>query len=145
MGPKGEGREPESEKEEKKLRLLSEQGFFDRNRLLRFVIAFFFAFCVFIFLHFREVRVDTLELGNFAKHYVIAQVDFEFPDEEATIVLRQKAIRNLEKIYRLQKNDIEYVRETFESTIPFQKRRQDISLQEVNQSLDLLEDRLMQA
>ena len=45
-----------------------------------------------LFLHFREVRLDIFELNALAGRYVVAQVDFEFPDYETTIVLKQQAM-----------------------------------------------------
>src|SRR3989344_5732440 len=66
------------------------------------------------FLHFREVRFETLELNATAGRYVVAQVDFEFPDYETTIVLRQQAIQDIGKIYQIddqQARDVRYLLE----------------------------------
>ena len=38
------------------------------------------------FIHFREIRIDSLEIDTKAKDYVVAQVDFEFPDEVRVLV-----------------------------------------------------------
>jgi len=60
------------------------------------------------FLNFKEIRVDHLELNSIADKYVLAQTAFEFPDIEATRLLREESIRDLGKIYYLQ--DIEVLK-----------------------------------
>ena len=60
-----------------------EQGFFDKNTALRVLLGLLFTGALFFFLHFREVRVEMLELGSTAPRYVVAQVDFSFLDDEA--------------------------------------------------------------
>ncbi len=78
------------------------QQFFHRKFLLgvAFILALSF------FLHYREVRIPYLELGEKAKKYVLAQVAFEFPDKAATSFLRQEAMRDIGLIYRLDEEQI---------------------------------------
>ncbi len=68
----------------------------------------FFGICLFLFFHFRQTFVETLELGTLAKKYVVAEVDFAFPDEEATIILKQEAGREIGNIYRLSPEEIQH-------------------------------------
>lgn len=91
-----------------------EQGFFDKSQTIRYLIVFIFASFLFLFVHFREVKIDVLELNSIAPNYVVSQVDFEFPDEEATVILKQEAVRNIGKIYRLSEKDIRHKRIEFE-------------------------------
>jgi len=70
-----------------------ERGFFDKSQSIKFFILLIFAACLFVFLHFREVTLESLEAGSTAKHFVVSQIDFEFPDEEATILMRQRAVK----------------------------------------------------
>ncbi|MBF5059763.1 HD family phosphohydrolase [Candidatus Neptunochlamydia vexilliferae] len=67
----------------------------------RLLVGLLILFSLAAFIHFREVRVDMLELDSHAKNYVVAQVDFEFPDEEGTVILRQESARDIGVIYRL--------------------------------------------
>jgi hypothetical protein len=53
------------------------------------------------FLHYREVRVEGLEANTTTEKFVLAQVGFEFPDVEATSLLKQESMRDIGKIYRL--------------------------------------------
>lgn len=82
------------------------QSFFDKSLLIRILLIGCFGLFLFFFLHFQETSVENLELGTNAKRYVVAQVDFAFPDEEATIILRQEAAREIGSIYRIKNDDI---------------------------------------
>ena len=129
--------------------LSRERGFFDKSQSIRFLIFAIFAACLFIFLHFREVTLENLELGSTAKHYVVSQIDFEFPDEQATIITRQRAIKDLDKIYQIKSSDFLIQRSEFEQELlgSYQWRRatNDASLDQMMQALDLLEYSLLQA
>lgn len=88
------------------LKFSREQGFFDRNLLIRFLIGLLFTASLFVILHFREVRVEVLELNSIAPSYVVSQIDFDFLDEEATVILKQEAVRDIGKIFQISENSI---------------------------------------
>ncbi|MCP5469453.1 MAG: HDIG domain-containing protein [Chlamydiales bacterium] len=89
------------------LRFSRTQSYFDKSYTIRWIIGILFAVVLFFFLHFRESYVETLDLGQEARRYVVAQVDFSFPDEEATIVLRQEAAYAIGSVYRLSEREIQ--------------------------------------
>ena len=93
-------------KEKEKLAPLEEQGFFDKSVGIRWGIFVLFYISLFTFLHFREVSVEVLDLDTFATRYIVAQVDFEFLDREATIILKQEAVRDIGKIYSLTEKEV---------------------------------------
>jgi putative nucleotidyltransferase with HDIG domain len=97
------------------LRFPREQGFFDRSLSIRVLIGFVFALSLFIFLHFREVGVEVLDLNALAPRYVVAQVDFEFVDEEATSIMRQDAIREIGKIFKFIEKEVSQARSDIEA------------------------------
>lgn len=97
------------------LKFSREQGFFDKNLVIRWGIALAFAFCLFVFLNFREVKVEVLELNSIAPSYIVTQVDIDYFDEEATIILRQEAVKNVGKIYQLSDKVIRQRRNEFEN------------------------------
>jgi putative nucleotidyltransferase with HDIG domain len=66
------------------------------------LIGCLFVFCLGLFLNLKETKIDHLEIGSVADKYIIAQTEFEFPDTEATRLLREESIRDLGKIYYLQ-------------------------------------------
>lgn len=99
---------------QQELKFSGEQGFFDKSSLIRYLIIFIFAASLFFILHFREVKIDVLELNTIAPNYVVSQVDFDFPDDEATLILKQEAVRDIGKIYRLQEKDVRHKRIEFE-------------------------------
>ncbi|MGK5594850.1 MAG: HD family phosphohydrolase [Parachlamydiaceae bacterium] len=88
------------------LKFSREQGFFDKNFGVTCLIALLFCSTLFLILHFREVRLEVLELNSMAPGYIVAQVDTDFYDEEATFLLRQAAVRDLGPIYRISKDQI---------------------------------------
>lgn len=100
---------------DQELKFSGEQGFFDRSSAIRILILFIFILSVFLFLYFREVKVEMLELNSVAPRYIVSQVDFDFGDEEATIILKQEALRDIGKIYRISENDIWQKRVEFEN------------------------------
>ena len=67
-------------------------------------VSLFLAF--FFFVHIREVRSPILELGMIAPEYVVAEVPFAFPDEEATLVARQEALLDVGKVFSIDTEDV---------------------------------------
>ncbi len=63
-----------------------------------------------LFLHFREVRLEVLEINTTAKRFVIAQIDFEFPDYETTIVLKNQASQDVGAIYQIDDKEVREAR-----------------------------------
>lgn len=80
----------------------------------RILLAAFFVAILSTFLHFREVQMEVLELGSVSKQYIIAQIDFEYPDEEATLVLKQQAMQDIGPIYKFHEKQIQKVMADFE-------------------------------
>lgn len=137
-------------KEKKPSILLSrERGFFDKSRSIKLFILLIFAACLFIFLHFREVTLENLELNTTSKHYVVSQIAFDFPDDEATIISRQRAIKDIDKIYEIKPSEFAILRGEFEQELlsSYQWRREtgDASLDQMMGALDLLETTLIEA
>lgn len=97
------------------LKFSREQGFFDKSAYVRIGIGIFFVVALALFLHFREVRVEMLELNTIAPSYVVSQVDFDFLDEEATAIMRQEAVRDIGKIYKLQDKEVRQRHMEFEN------------------------------
>lgn len=129
------------------LKFSREQGFFDKNRWVRVLIGVIFALSLFLLLHFREVRIEVLEFNSIAPSYVVAQVDFDFFDEKATIILKQEAIRDVGQIYQLSGKDIRQRRIEFENFLTsdegWRRSAADSSLEEMYRGVDALEKVLM--
>lgn len=87
------------------------------HRGWRIVVGAICAISLALFLHFREVRLDVLELNAMASRYVIAQVDFEFPDYETTIILKQQAMQDVGKIYQIDDKEIRDARYSLEDLL----------------------------
>lgn len=87
------------------------------HRGWRIVVGAICAISLALFLHFREVRLDVLELNAMASRYVIAQVDFEFPDYETTIILKQQAMQDVGKIYQIDDKEIRDARYSLENLL----------------------------
>ncbi len=132
---------------QQELKFAGEPGFFDKSAIIRYFIIFIFGSTLFIFLHFREVRVQTLELNTISPNYIVAQVDFDFPDEEATLISRQNALRDIGKIYRLAPREVHEKKIELDSFLAdnpnLLKQFENISNQEFYQNVDNLEQVLL--
>ena len=87
----------------------------------RLFIALIMMLSLAIFLHFREVRIEMLEPGMVAKNYVVAQVDFEFLDADATLVLKQEALKDIGTIFEVDEKEIKERRQNFDNYLIYHK------------------------
>lgn len=130
------------------LKFSREQGFFDKSQGIRLQIGILFFICFFAFIHFREVRVEVLELNNIAPNYSVTQVDFDFYDEEATIILRQEAVKDIGKIYELFEKSVRQRRIEFENFLIYnqdwRKYSEKSTFEEMYKGVDDLEKVLLQ-
>lgn len=125
-----------------------EQSFFDRSLGLRALIASLFIISLFLVLHFRQESVEVLELNSTAPGYIVAQVDFEFMDEEATILLKQDSVRDIGKVYNITHTAITAKRNEFENRLTHdQEWRQQAggaTFEELYEAVDILTKKLTQ-
>ena len=130
------------------LKFSREQGFFDKSISIRLLIGLLFLLSLFAVLHFREIRVEVLELNTIAPSYIVAQVDFDFLDEEATIIIRQEAVRDVGRIYKIAEKDIRQRRIEFENFLIYndewRKYAANSTFEEIYKGLDVLEKALTQ-
>lgn len=102
-----------------------------------------------LFLHFRTVQVDSLELNTAAGRYVVAQVDFEFPDDEATIVLRQQAMKDIGHVYQIEDKQVRDARYHLEDLLIHSKQwKQEVptaTFEEMYKVADEIETLLLEA
>jgi putative nucleotidyltransferase with HDIG domain len=122
-------------------------AYWKRNDVgLKLLIAFFAWFSLFLFLHFREIRVETLELSSTADKYVIGSVDFEFPDDESTLIFKQDVVQNISTIYQMQASELRQVRYSFEKfLLQNPEKLGNHSYEEVYQMADGVMNSLFQA
>jgi cyclic-di-AMP phosphodiesterase PgpH len=114
----------------------------------RFLIGLIMMVALAFFLHFREVRVEMLEPGVIAKNYVVAQVDFEFFDQDSTLILRQEALKDIGSIYQIDEKELKERRLNFENFLIHQNWREDAeesTFEEMNKIADFVEDALVVA
>lgn len=104
---------------QQELKFSGEQGFFDKSKVIRLTIVSLFTLIIFLFLHFREVEVEMLDLNSIAPGFIVTQTSFDFPDEEATLILKQDAVREIGKIYKISPMDIRQRRIEFENFLVY--------------------------
>lgn len=91
--------------------------------------------------------MEVLELNTIAERYLIAQVDFQFPDEQATFILKQQSLRDIGKITRLDEKQINQARFDFESYLlthqDWRDQLEHSTFEEMYKGADALEEALM--
>jgi putative nucleotidyltransferase with HDIG domain len=131
-----------------KVTLSREEGFFDTSTTVKMALVFLFGLLLFAFLHFREVDVETVEFGKSAPHYVVAEVDFSFPDEEATTILKQEALLDIGKIYAIDPDDIRKRHVDFKNILIYdQEWRKNVkqsTFDEMYRAIERLEQELLE-
>jgi putative nucleotidyltransferase with HDIG domain len=108
---------------------------------LLFIIALFSGF------HFRHVRVPSLRMGQVADRYLVAPIDFDYPDETATEKLRQQAASNIGPIYRLDPAQLQAQRAEIEQQLTGNTdwlAKDKIDVAHVSEAVDRLSDLLGQ-
>jgi putative nucleotidyltransferase with HDIG domain len=119
------------------------------NRGWRLVVGFICVFALALFLHFREIRLEVLELNTTAGRYVVAQIDFEFPDYETTIVLKQQAMKDVGEIYQIEDKQIRDARYALEEDLIHNKEWREVApsstFEEMYKASDGLETLLLEA
>jgi len=104
-------------KESKELNDRWQAWLFSNDRGWRLIVGIVCVVCLALFLHFREVRLEVLQLNGIAPRYMVAQVDFEFPDYEATIILKQEATKDIGSIFQVDDKQIRDVRYELENLL----------------------------
>jgi hypothetical protein len=137
------------EKNRDRLRQSWHEWLSSNNRGWRLVVGLFCALGLALFLHFREVRLEVLELNSTASRYIVAQIDFEFPDYETTIVLKQKAMQDVGDIYQIDDKKIRNARYMLEEDLIHNKEwRQSApssTFEEMYKAADEIETLLLEA
>lgn len=128
------------------LKFSREQGFFDRSLIVTFLIGALLAIGLFLILHVRELRFDVLELNSIAPGYVVAQHDADFFDEEATLILKQEAVRDIGKVYQISDSQIRQRKLEFENFLLYNLEWGPslVTFDDVYRDLDLVEKVLLQ-
>ncbi|MGL4348956.1 MAG: HD family phosphohydrolase [Chlamydiales bacterium] len=113
----------------------------------RILIALILITVLTLFIHTREVRVESIQVDQLAKNYIIAQVDFTFPDEATTAVTKQEAIREISTIYSLDPREIKKEKNFFRKSLvrndDWKRLNIHASSTDINSILDLLENYLL--
>lgn len=102
-----------------------------------------------LFLHLREIRLEVLELNATAPRYIVAQIDFEFPDYETTIILQQQTMQDIGQIYQLDDQQIREARFVLENQLihdrQWRKAAPSSTFEEMYKAADLFETQLLEA
>lgn len=119
------------------------------NRGWRLIVGFICVFFLALFLHFREVRLEVLELNTTAARYIVAQIDFEFPDYETTIILKQQAMKDVGEINQIDDKQIREARYALEDDLihnrDWRQAAPSSTFEEMYKAADELETLLLEA
>lgn len=119
------------------------------NRGWRLLVGLFCTIGLALFLHFREIRLEVLELNTTAPRYIVAQIDFSFPDYETTIVLQQQAMQDIGSIYQIDESQIREAHQELEQQLiqdgGWRKQAPSSTFEEMYRAADLFETALLEA
>lgn len=119
------------------------------SRGWRILVGCICALALTLFLHFREVRLEVLELNATASRYIVAQVDFEFPDDEATLLLKQQAMNDIGEVYEIDDRQIRDARYHLEDQLihshQWRSEAPNSTFDEMYKAADELETLLLEA
>ncbi len=82
---------------------------------LKLLIALICWLCLTLFFQFREQKIEMPDLHSTASRFIVSQVDFEFPDDEATIILKQEALLGISEINKIMESQLRQMRIDFEN------------------------------
>ena len=92
------------------------------------------------------MRVEVLELNSIAPNYTVTQVDLIY-DDEATIILKQEAVKDIGKIYALSEKTVRQRRIEFENFLIYnqdwRKYSEKSTFEEMYKGVDALEQSLL--
>ncbi|MDE3056147.1 MAG: HDIG domain-containing protein [Verrucomicrobiota bacterium] len=118
------------------------------RREWRLLVALICIIAITLFLQFRQLRLEILELHQKAERYVIALVDFEFPDEEMTLILKQQAMQEIGQVYQLDEQEVKAVRLALEQKLIRSKEWREVSpsstFEQMYKAADELETSLLE-
>ncbi len=129
----------------KRLKELFRKDQFEAQFGIRLALGFIFVIIFAFFLHFQEVLVDLMEVGSKAPKYVVAEVNFEFPDPDATAILRQEALRDVGKIYKIPETEINNAKFQMEAELsqhPNWRKDSHATFNEMSKALDAVTETL---
>jgi putative nucleotidyltransferase with HDIG domain len=119
------------------------------DRGLRLLVGFICVIGLSLFLHFREVRLEVLELNATAPRYIVAQIDFEFPDYETTLILKQQAMKDIGSIYQIDDKEVRDIRFRLENQLihdrEWRKSSPSSTFEEMYKAADQMETLLLEA
>jgi putative nucleotidyltransferase with HDIG domain len=119
------------------------------NRGWRLLVGLLCTIILAFFLHFREIRLEVLELNTTAPRYIVAQIDFSFPDYETTIVMQQQAMQDIGAIYQIDESEIRDAHAEVEQQLiqegQWRKAAPSSTFEEMYRAADLLETALLEA
>lgn len=119
----------------------------EKDTGLRILIGIVAVIFLALFFHFREPKVDVLELNAVANRYIVAQVDFNFPDEGATILLKRRVLQDFSRVYQLNTKQIKESRIFFETYLlqnkEWKEKLSNASPKSLYQIADRIDDALL--
>jgi cyclic-di-AMP phosphodiesterase PgpH len=111
------------------------------------LMAIFLVISLTCFLYLREAKVDHLELNGIAKKYILSQKAFEFPDTEATRLLREESVRDLGKIYLIPHKEIAKIEKKIQANLvdnpEWRQALPTVTFDELIEASSILQDALV--
>lgn len=118
-----------------------------RDRGWKLLLGIFSVFFLALFLHFREVRMEMLELNTTANRYIVAPISFDFLDYEKTVGLKQRLIHSVGPVEQLDQKQINRVHSEAERALILASKQSSErhNFEETYQVIDAIAAQLIQA
>ncbi len=120
-----------------------------RGKSWRIFVGLFFLVVLSLFFHFRKESTQPLEVGTVSTHFITSQIDFDFPDAEATNLLKQEAAKDIGSIYATCLHEVkkrcQEVGSKLRDERVWRERFPEVSYEKMTQSIEFIETALMQA
>ncbi len=101
-----------------------------------------------LFFHFRQIRLEIMEIPPTEKGLLLAQVDFEFPEEQATIVMREQALEGIGQVFSISEKQLREEFFAFETSLNTDQQWKDkypfATYEEIYETAGALQDILQQ-
>lgn len=116
----------------------------------KWIIGLLFFVCLFFtaYYQFNQVRIIQVNEGEVSPDYVVAQVDFSYPDRESTILVKRESLKDIKSFYVIDKAYLKSLRRSYRSSLnssTWREKYHNITYKEMIYAGDVIYDDLKES